>query len=192
MKTLSGLIVSLFLCMASVFAQAPASSKFNLTGQVAGVFSAGTKMVAADAAASYTLSPQVTLRTDNLIISAASSNASLAAVDLSGVQTQLPLSSIFKKFGLDPSVYGAYGVGEIGTDTNAGGVSSAESVALGVNRKISPSVVLNLVEVRWLHCPLPTSDVSRLAVQQAGAPVVAGSSPMFTSNAFVISTGFSW
>lgn len=150
------------------------SGSFSLSGQAMGVFSGGAKLVAADAVGTYKLSDTLAARTDNIVISAASSNASLAVADLAGPQAAIPSAAIFKALHLDSTQYGLYAGAEIGSSTSSLGVTNAESAYAGISRHISKDVDMTLFEARYLRAPVPVSNT------------------VTAQNSFIVSLGFTF
>lgn len=172
MKFVASLIVTLMLAVVPLSAQ----SKFQLSGKALGYVGGGTGLIAADAVSETKVSPQFSLRTDSIFISAAADQANLASFNLAGVSVPIPAEKLFKKFGLDATKYSVYGLAEGGTVTSAAGTTRAFSAGAGVTRALSDAVTLNVFEARWLNGPVPVGNL-------------AGGGVKYANNGFAISVG---
>lgn len=140
------------MCLLAMPAAAQTQTKFSISGKALGYSAGGTGLVAADAVSAVQISPNLTVRNDNIVLSDPASS-SLAAFELGGAQYDLPLNSILKKTFLDPVKYKFYAVGQAGLVTSSLGQSPSFSAGVGLNYfpQSAPSVVINLFEARILN-----------------------------------------
>jgi hypothetical protein len=153
MKLALSVMFGVLLAASASFGQ----SSFKVGGNILGLVSGSTKMVAADASSDIKVGSMFTIRTDSVIVSAAATQANLASFNLAGIKQKLPADSLFTKIGLDPKGYEVYGIGQAGTVTNAAGTSKAFSGGVGLD-KFTSAVTINLFEFRWFHGSIPTGD----------------------------------
>lgn len=165
--------------------------KFSISGEALGYVGGGQSLIAADAVDETRISPALSLRNDNIILSSASSHASIAVFALGGPMVYLPFQKIMSKTFLDPNHYKFYAVGEGGIVTSGAGQSLAESLGGGLDYFPSgPSgLVVNLFDVRWLHGQVPIGDRTVSVIQQAGSTGTPVASPIFAGNGIAISVG---
>ncbi|HLI02749.1 MAG TPA: hypothetical protein VFC10_07390 [Terriglobia bacterium] len=149
-------VIALILFPAALAAQT--QTKFSISGKALGFSAGGTGVAAADAVSAVQISPNLTVRNDNIILSDPSS-PSIAAFELGGAQYDLPLSGVLKKTFLDPAKYKLYAVAEGGIVTSSLGQSPAASAGIGLNYypQSAPAVVINLFEARWINGRVPVS-----------------------------------
>ncbi len=142
-----------------LFAQT--STRFSLSGNALGYVGGGQSLIAADAVSAVQISPNLTIRNDNIVLSTANSNASVATFFLGGAQYDLPLGKILSKTFLNPDNYKFYVVGQAGYVNSPATGNLAESAGGGLNYfpPSHPSVGINLFEVRWLHGNVPVDNL---------------------------------
>lgn len=160
---------------------AQTGAKFSLSGKALGYVAGGSSLIAADAVSAVQISPRLTLRNDNIILSTAASNASIAQFFLGGAQYELPLEKVMSKTFLKPDNYKFYVVGEAGYTNSPASGNLAESFGGGLNYfpSSAPSIGVNLFEVRWLHGKVPVQNS------------VAGGT-QFVSNGIAVSVGLTF
>jgi hypothetical protein len=150
--------IAAFVLFAAIFAPAcfaqnatpaaPATNQgaFSIQGKAIGIFAGGTDEAATDVGATLAVTPNVSLRSDNIV---AGSGQSF----LAGVQYFVPLATLLKSTNLPASKFQFYVVGEAGITRNGTlPAQFAGSAGGGVNYDPTSSgkFSINLFEGRWV------------------------------------------
>ena len=150
MKKLSLLLISLLMAV-PIWCQT--SHSFTLDGKAMGYSGGGSALVAADAGAEIVLTPVLSARQDNIILSTQDSQSNLASFSVGGIEYKPSLKLL-------PKEYQFYALGEAGVVATGLATTPAYSVGGGLNYNppSQPSLSVNLFEVRWLHGAVPVGN----------------------------------